>query len=143
VFLVVGACDWLTRGWLDGEALGEHRGGYTPFEFELTSGVKWGQEQQLVLRVDDTKHPFKLEGKQGYGEKGTGRPSILRPGRAYLAALQFGSPASSQGDATPHHGTSQHELRLGFSGNRPTDAPCLRHARGHSTALLGAAVVAR
>jgi beta-galactosidase/beta-glucuronidase len=36
VFLVVGACDWLTRGWLDGQKLGEHQGGYTPFEFELT-----------------------------------------------------------------------------------------------------------
>ncbi len=67
VFLVVGACDWLTKGWLDGQALGEHRGGYTPFEFELTSHVKWGQEQPVVLRVDDTPHPFKLEGKQGYG----------------------------------------------------------------------------
>jgi len=68
VFLVVGACDWLTRGWLDGRKLGEHQGGYTPFEFELTPDVKWGQEQQLVLRVDDSPHPFKLEGKQGYGE---------------------------------------------------------------------------
>jgi hypothetical protein len=67
VFLVVGACDWQTQGWLDGQALGEHRGGYTPFEFELTPNVKWGQDQQLVLRVDDTPHPFKLEGKQGYG----------------------------------------------------------------------------
>ena len=68
VFLVVGACDWITQGWLDGTPLGEHRGGYTPFEFELTSLVKWDEEQQIVLRVDDTPHPFKLEGKQGYGE---------------------------------------------------------------------------
>ena len=68
VFLVVGACDWLTKGWLDGRKLGEHQGGYTPFEFELTANVKWGEDQQIVLRVDDTPHPFKLEGKQGYGE---------------------------------------------------------------------------
>ncbi|MEO6995705.1 MAG: sugar-binding domain-containing protein, partial [Lacunisphaera sp.] len=68
IFLVVGACDWITDGWIDGHALGEHRGGYTPFEFELTSQVKWGEDQQVVLRVDDTPHPFKLEGKQGYGE---------------------------------------------------------------------------
>jgi hypothetical protein len=68
VYLVVGACDWLTKGWLDGAALGEHRGGYTPFEFELTSHARWGEKQQLVLRVDDTPHPFKLEGKQGYGQ---------------------------------------------------------------------------
>ncbi|MCB1128294.1 MAG: glycoside hydrolase family 2, partial [Verrucomicrobiae bacterium] len=44
-----------------------HRGGYTPFEFDLTPHVKWGQSQKLVLRVDDRPHPFKLEGKQGYG----------------------------------------------------------------------------
>ena len=68
IFLVVGACDWITQGWIDGQPLGENRGGYTPFEFELTPQVKWGQEQQVVLRVDDTPHPFKLEGKQGYGE---------------------------------------------------------------------------
>ncbi len=67
VFLVVGACDWQTTGWLDGQKLGSFQGGYTPFEFELTRHVKWGQDQQLVLRVDDTPHPFKLEGKQGYG----------------------------------------------------------------------------
>src|SRR5688572_18006075 len=68
VFLVIGACDWQTQGWLDGLALGSHQGGYTPFEFELTSHVKWGQDQQFVLRVDDMPRPFKLEGKQGYGE---------------------------------------------------------------------------
>src|SRR2546428_536347 len=26
-----------------------------------------GNRQRLVVRVDDTPHPFKLEGKQGYG----------------------------------------------------------------------------
>lgn len=68
LFVVVGACDWLTTGWLDGQKVGSFQGGYTPFEFELTPHVKWGQDQQLVLRVDDTPHPFKLEGKQGYGQ---------------------------------------------------------------------------
>lgn len=67
VFLVVGACDWLTKGWLDGRPIGSYRGGYTPFELELTPHVRPGQPQRLVLRVDDRAHPFKLEGKQGYG----------------------------------------------------------------------------
>src|SRR5690606_19809194 len=57
----------LTTGWLDGQELGTHRGGYTPFEFEITPYLKPGQEQRLVIRVDDTEHEFKLEGKQGYG----------------------------------------------------------------------------
>ncbi|MDI9430614.1 MAG: glycoside hydrolase family 2 TIM barrel-domain containing protein [Planctomycetota bacterium] len=67
VFVVVGACDWLTTGWLDGQKVGSFQGGYTPFEFELTDHIKWDRDQTLALRVDDTPHPFKLEGKQGYG----------------------------------------------------------------------------
>ncbi len=65
--LVIGACDWHTQIWLDGRLVGEHRGGYTPFEFDLSPWVQYGEEQELVLRVDDTAHKFKLEGKQGYG----------------------------------------------------------------------------
>ncbi|MEA3225232.1 MAG: glycoside hydrolase family 2, partial [Planctomycetota bacterium] len=67
VFLVVGACDWHTTAWLDGNLLGDYQGGYTPFEFDITRHVKQGRSHRLVLRVDDTPHKFKLEGKQGYG----------------------------------------------------------------------------
>ncbi len=67
-FLVIGACDWLTTVWVDGELVGEHKGGYTPFEYDLTEFIIPGKTHQLVLRVDDTPHPYKLEGKQGYGE---------------------------------------------------------------------------
>lgn len=68
IFLVVGASDWKTSGWLDAQPIGGHQGGYTPFELELTAVARPGEEQRLVLRVDDTDHPFKLEGKQGYGK---------------------------------------------------------------------------
>jgi len=68
VFLVVGACDWHTTGWFDGHEVGRYQGGYTPFEFDVSDHVKWGKEQQIVLRVDDSPHPFKLSGKQGYGD---------------------------------------------------------------------------
>jgi hypothetical protein len=67
VFLVVGASDWKTEGWLDGVPLGSHQGGYTPFELELTKALRPGTDQRLVLRVDDAARAFKLEGKQGYG----------------------------------------------------------------------------
>ena len=33
VFLVVRAADWHTTAWLDGIEIGQHQGGYTPFEF--------------------------------------------------------------------------------------------------------------
>ncbi len=67
VFLVIGACDWHTTAWLDGNLLGNYQGGYTPFEFDLTPHLKKGKTHRLVLRADDTPHKFKLEGKQGYG----------------------------------------------------------------------------
>jgi hypothetical protein len=91
VFLVIGASDWTTTAWLDGKPLGSHRGGYTPFEFELTSMLTPGKDQRLILRVDDTKHPFKLEGKQGYGPaRGIWQtPYLEARGSNPLAAVHF------------------------------------------------------
>jgi hypothetical protein len=68
VYLVVGASDWQTTVWLDGAKVGEHEGGYTPFSVELTAGARPGTPQRVALRVDDRPHPYKLEGKQGYGQ---------------------------------------------------------------------------
>ena len=68
VFIVFGASDWRTTVWLDGKKLGDHQGGYTPFSFELTALQHAGRAQRLTVRVDDSPHPFKLEGKQGYGK---------------------------------------------------------------------------
>ena len=91
VYLIVGACDWETQAWLDGQPLGAHRGGYTPFEFELTPHIKPGGEHRLVLRVDDRPRPFKLEGKQGYGNaRGIWQTVYLeaRP-EPFLTAVHF------------------------------------------------------
>ncbi len=91
IFLVVGASDWETRAWLDGQPVGTHQGGYTPFEFELTPRLQPGQEHRLVLRVDDAPRPFKLEGKQGYGNaRGIWQTVYLeaRP-ECFLESLQF------------------------------------------------------
>ncbi len=91
VFLVIGACDWETQAWLDGQALGMHRGGYTPFEFELTQHLQPGREHRLVLRVDDRPRPFKLEGKQGYGNaRGIWQTVYLeaRP-QTFLSSVHF------------------------------------------------------
>jgi hypothetical protein len=91
VFLVIGAADWHTTAWLDGQKLGEHQGGYTPFEFELTPHMRPGTPQRLTLRVDDVDREFKLEGKQGYGNaRGIWQtPYLEARGAAALADLHF------------------------------------------------------
>lgn len=67
VYLVIGASEWDTHAWIDGKALGNHQGGYTPFEFEITEHVRFGKPQHLVISADDTYTDERLEGKQGYG----------------------------------------------------------------------------
>ena len=92
IFLVVGASDWKTTAWLDGVKLGEHQGGYTPFAFELTPRLTFGS-QRLTLRVDDTAHPFKLEGKQGYGKaRGLWQTAYLEARGATPAATVHFTP---------------------------------------------------
>jgi len=84
-FLVIGACDWHTTLWVDGKLVGEHQGGYNQFEFDLSDLVEAGQSHQLVLRVDDRPHSFKLEGKQGYGEAKGIWQTVFLEGRGEIA----------------------------------------------------------
>src|SRR6185436_10560194 len=39
----------------NGQALGEYRGGYTPFSFELTPHVNWNGDNVLAVEVDSTE----------------------------------------------------------------------------------------
>ncbi len=114
VFLVVGASDWKTSGWLDGRPIGGHQGGYTPFELELTKVATPGSDQTLVLRVDDTPHPFKLEGKQGYGKaRGLWQTVYLeaRP-EVHLESIEF----------HPSPALKRVELRVRLSDPAPAGA---------------------
>ena len=41
--------------WLNGQYLGQHEGGYTPFEFDITSVVKPGESNVLTVQVDNLR----------------------------------------------------------------------------------------
>ena len=137
IYLVVGASDWRTSAWLDGTKLGDHQGGYTPFSLELTKVAKFDGPQRLTLRVDDTDHPFKLEGKQGYGKaRGMWQTVYLEArGTDPLETLHFTPNAALNAvtvearlaDPAPASGLT---LRLAFT-NRDGQAPVTRTiARG-------------
>ncbi len=38
---------------LDGETLGRHQGAFTPFSFDITSRIRFGEAQELTVRVDE------------------------------------------------------------------------------------------
>ena len=43
--------------YLNGQFVGEHKGGYTRFCFDITSKLKFGQENVFAFRVDNTYNP--------------------------------------------------------------------------------------
>ncbi len=46
---------YLARVWLNGEYIGQHEGGYTPFEFDVHGFVKPGEENVLAVQVDNRR----------------------------------------------------------------------------------------
>ncbi|WP_455661721.1 glycoside hydrolase family 2 protein [Pradoshia sp.] len=63
-FLYFGAVDFHARVWLNGEYIGEHEGGFTPFELEITEQLK--HENILSVRVYDPSDNAEIPiGKQG------------------------------------------------------------------------------
>jgi len=47
------AVDWETTVWFNGEKLGNHKGGYDPFYFDVTNHIKIPDDQSLVVSVWD------------------------------------------------------------------------------------------
>ena len=54
VFVYFGAANYFTRAYLNGQALGEHEGGFTPFNFEITDKIREG-DNFLVAEVNNAR----------------------------------------------------------------------------------------
>ena len=134
VFVVVGASDWQTDAWFDGKSLGSHKGGYTPFEFELTDDVRFGKEQMIAFRVDDVLNDTHPYGKQGYGDaKGIWQTVYLEArGENYIKSIHFtpdidnstvkvdlklAAPASGEQFKLSFADTAQHDYVSELSGD--------------------------
>ena len=52
-FVRFGAANYAAEAWLNGQRLGRHEGGFTPFAFEVT-GLLRGSGNRLVVGVDST-----------------------------------------------------------------------------------------
>ena len=92
VYLIFGASDFHTKVWINGQFAGEHKGGYVPFEFNITSLLKKGNNQ-LVVMVEDEELDNRPSGKQYYGNaKGIWQTVYLEPrNEVYLSGIRFHS----------------------------------------------------
>ncbi len=65
IMLHFGAVDWEARVWVNGRCVGEHRGGYDPFSFDITARLKAGDMQEvLVCARDPADSGYQPRGKQ-------------------------------------------------------------------------------
>lgn len=67
LMLHFGAVDTEATVWVNGKKAGRHRGGYTPFRFDITQLLEPGKPQTLVVRADDDPQDLtKPRGKQDW-----------------------------------------------------------------------------
>ncbi|MDZ4851250.1 MAG: glycoside hydrolase family 2 TIM barrel-domain containing protein [Pirellulaceae bacterium] len=63
------AVDYNATVWVNGREVGKHRGGHTPFSFDITDSLK-SSDNELVVKVNDATEAFQLHGKQNIDPKG-------------------------------------------------------------------------
>ena len=61
---------YLARVWLNGQYLGEHEGGYTPFEFDISSIAQPGEQNLLAVQVDNLRATNRI-------------PAVINPSWSY------------------------------------------------------------
>ena len=106
-FLCFGAVNAQAAVYVNGEMAGSHAGGFTPFELDITSLVREGENRLTVEVIDDSRYnnntyPAML-GKQGYDApcgyaptSGIWQPVFLESrGEAYVESLQVYTDVAS------------------------------------------------
>ncbi len=89
-----GAVDYHAAVWLNGQKVGEHEGGYLPFEFDVTALLRPG-ENELVVRADDPEESSELWPASPFSEIPHGKQSWYGPigGIWQSVWLEWRSPA--------------------------------------------------
>ena len=64
VFLNFGAVDYKAEVWVNGESVGTHRGGYAPFQLEITKALHEGENTLVVCADDNLRNGHQPFGKQ-------------------------------------------------------------------------------
>ncbi len=88
---------YLARVWLNGEYLGQHEGGYTPFEFVVSALVTPGEENTIAVQVDNLRSPDRIPAQltEGWSYDWWNYGGITRnvsleiTSRAYIARQQI------------------------------------------------------
>ncbi len=70
VRLHFGAVDWQARVFINGHEIGQHRGGYDGFTFDITDSLKWDGDEEIRVAVFDPTEGDQPCGKQSRKPEG-------------------------------------------------------------------------
>ena len=70
VRLHFGAVDWQARVFINGREVGQHRGGYDAFSFDITDSLKWSGDEEIQVAVYDPTEGDQPRGKQSRKPEG-------------------------------------------------------------------------
>jgi len=70
VRLHFGAVDWQARVFVNGKSVGQHRGGYDAFSFDITDQLTWNGKDEIVVIVTDPTEGDQPRGKQSRKPEG-------------------------------------------------------------------------
>ena len=129
--LCFGAVDYFATVWLNGVLVGEHEGGYLPFEIPVNAALRLDEDNELVVRVvdpgsdadADLGYPFAEipHGKQSwYGPIGGIWQSVFLERRSadHLSAVRI-TPDVPGERATIHLALSRPAPARPAGGSRP------------------------
>ena len=66
IILNFGAVDYKTKVWINGSFAGSHSGGYDSFAFDISDFVNYRAENNIVVKVEDSRSKSQPRGKQTY-----------------------------------------------------------------------------
>jgi hypothetical protein len=84
--LRVGAADYFTRVWWNGQEMGSHEGGFTPFEVDVSRAARPGKNR-ITVRVLDVGPDIEIDGIR-FDEIGLGRLQDWREGFNFCGIWQ-------------------------------------------------------
>jgi beta-galactosidase/beta-glucuronidase len=97
------AANYETTVWLNGELVGSHRGGFDPFEFDVTDKLKWEGDNTLAVRVDNwprlNRVPNAMGGWWNYGGIYRSVKLLVRPAVRISDVFLRAEPAEGQDSA--------------------------------------------
>lgn len=64
------AVDWQARVFVNGELVGQHRGGYDRFTLDITTQLRWSGAEQIMVEVIDPTEGDQPRGKQSRKQEG-------------------------------------------------------------------------